>query len=129
MLCFRDFDLFVSSDIVSSFPCTCRFCVLVLFEQYEINRGNNLFIAQKAYNMFIKQTDIHDSYITRLIQNPSYILETHILYMIQCSKLSILISGPMVLDEIVLQLVMLLFILKLVQPLDKAASNPIRSYG
>jgi hypothetical protein len=129
MLCFRDFDLFVSSDIVSSFPCTCRFCVLVLFEQYEINRGNNLFIAQKAYNMFIKQTDIHDSCITRLIQNPSYILETHILYMTQCSKLSILISGPMVLDEIVLLLVMLLFILKLVQPLDKAASNPIRSYG
>jgi hypothetical protein len=35
----------------------------------------------------------------------------------------------MVVDEIIVQLVMLLFILELVQPLDKAASNPIRSYG
>jgi hypothetical protein len=36
----------------------------------------------------------------------------------------------MVLDEIVLQLVhILVFIFELVQPLDKAASNPIRSCG
>jgi hypothetical protein len=29
MLCLRDFDLFVSSDIVSSFPCVWCFCFLV----------------------------------------------------------------------------------------------------